>query len=66
VNGGRPPLTTVGPSLDHRSTVVDRQSTGGSWAGSGWVMGQVRFGSGSGLPRVIATSAATWHHVALT
>ncbi|GJU42458.1 hypothetical protein Tco_1195415 [Tanacetum coccineum] len=40
VNGGRPPLTTSGPPDNHRSTVVDCQSTGGhgpgqvgSWAG---------------------------------
>ncbi|GKG55946.1 hypothetical protein Tco_0574840, partial [Tanacetum coccineum] len=27
--------TTTGPLVNHRSTVADRQSTGGSWAGSG-------------------------------
>ncbi|GJX07007.1 putative reverse transcriptase domain-containing protein [Tanacetum coccineum] len=31
VNDGGPPLTTVGPPPGNRSTVVDRQSTGGSW-----------------------------------
>ncbi|GKE48769.1 hypothetical protein Tco_1480027, partial [Tanacetum coccineum] len=30
VNGGGPPSTTEGPPPDHRSTVVERQSTGGS------------------------------------
>ncbi|GKG12692.1 hypothetical protein Tco_0346929, partial [Tanacetum coccineum] len=42
VNGGSqrwPPLdqhrTTARPPVNHRSTVVDRQSTGGSWSGLG-------------------------------
>ncbi|GKD53473.1 hypothetical protein Tco_1286860 [Tanacetum coccineum] len=51
VNGGRPPLTTVGPPVNQRVMA-------GYWVGSGRVMGQVksghgpgRIGSGSGLPR---------------
>ncbi|GJS27070.1 RNA-directed DNA polymerase, eukaryota, reverse transcriptase zinc-binding domain protein [Tanacetum coccineum] len=51
VNRGAPPLTTSGPPSDHRSTVVDRQST-------------VGYGFGSGR---VATcrqlSGATWHEV---
>ncbi|GKF82673.1 hypothetical protein Tco_0244329, partial [Tanacetum coccineum] len=47
--GGEPPLTTAGPSVNHRSTVVDRQSVGGSRAGSS---------SGRGPGRV-----AMWHHL---
>ncbi|GKE43601.1 hypothetical protein Tco_1470885 [Tanacetum coccineum] len=33
VNGGEPPLTTAGPPVNHRSTVVDLQSTDGSRPG---------------------------------
>ncbi|GKD93824.1 putative ribonuclease H-like domain-containing protein, partial [Tanacetum coccineum] len=35
-----PPVNGVGPPLDHRSTLVDRQSTGGSWPGLDRVLGR--------------------------
>ncbi|GJS32252.1 hypothetical protein Tco_0963316 [Tanacetum coccineum] len=53
-------VNTVGPQPDHRSTVVDRQSTSGSWSGMDRVLGRVRSGlrpgqagswAGSGLGR---------------
>nr|GFC96029.1 hypothetical protein [Tanacetum cinerariifolium] len=44
VNDGGPPLTTVGPSPDHLSMVVNRQSIGGS----GRVMGRFRSGNEPG------------------
>ncbi|GJZ95109.1 hypothetical protein Tco_0667312 [Tanacetum coccineum] len=50
VNGGAPPLITVGPLVNHWSTVVDLQSTDGS--------GHGRVESGHGSGRV-----ATWHHL---
>ncbi|GKF87676.1 hypothetical protein Tco_0258553, partial [Tanacetum coccineum] len=62
-NDGQRRRTTVGPPQDHRSMVVDRQSTagsGGSWAGSGSGPGPGRVGSGSGLPRG-ATCQPAWH-----
>ncbi|GKG26623.1 hypothetical protein Tco_0402326 [Tanacetum coccineum] len=55
VNSGGHRRTTGQPPPDHRSTVVDRQSTAGSGRVVGWVwLGQVGSwaGSGSGRPRV--------------
>ncbi|GKB74356.1 hypothetical protein Tco_0935768 [Tanacetum coccineum] len=43
--------TTAGPPVNHQSTVVDRQSTGGSW-----------LGLGPGLDRV-GIGSATWRHM---
>ncbi|GKF46482.1 hypothetical protein Tco_0136284, partial [Tanacetum coccineum] len=62
VNGGGHRRTTGQPPSDHRSTVVDRQST----AGSGRVMGWVWSGREPGQDRVGHVSAqewATWHEV---
>ncbi|GJS04046.1 hypothetical protein Tco_0320554 [Tanacetum coccineum] len=42
VNTAGPPVDGGGPPSDHRSTVVDRQSTAGSWSGLDRVLGQVR------------------------